>query len=367
MGNFLDPGRYITIRGEIEIEINGTLQKYPRIFDPFERNPYVGVILVPVGFIFPAITIIGIIGNSLIITFMWSREVKVTRSARFFYLTVGLSDLVHNLFFGTLMGILMDALYMWTNKTFWLSTYPEDGAAFWCKLAGFGWYLSENYSNYSIMAFSLERVIIVYFPLGSRKFLSLKFSIILTLTCVVPAWLAMLPDNILLFTTIDDVGWSYTEFSCIEDFEHPFYAFNGIIFLVVLCLIHPLVTATCLLFILRKIRSAGLIRRQNLTNFSDKAFSDSAADTTTTLTLFWVGGLNVVIFIFQGIFWIGYVSILPIITGKGSLIGLFGIGNRIGSSLLNIVHSFNFYIYILLIPSFRDIILFRKFHPFQSA
>ena len=354
MGNYLNPDHYRINRGEKELNVNWTVTKVQNVFDPFIRNPYVGIIIIPVGFIFPVITIIGLVGTIFVILIMANRKVKITKSARFFYLTIGISDLIHNIFFGTLMGILMDALYMWTNKKFWISTYPEDGGAVWCKLAGFFWYLSENYSNYTLMAFSIERLIATYFPIKSRRILSMRFSIILTLICFIPAWLSMLPDNILLFTTVEDLGWSYTEYSCIEDYSHPFYLINGIIFLVVLCGIHAPVTTLCIFAILIKIRGAAKIRKLHLTRVSNKETSlPSVSEISTTLSLFFIGGMNVLIFFFLGITWIGYVLVLRHLLRKEDLIGLFGIGNRIGSSLLTGVHTINFFVYFAIIPSFR--------------
>ena len=122
MGNIINPEWYIIKNPSY----HNFSERNEIFFDPTIRNPYVRMLFIPIGYIFPAIIFFGIITNILIILQLSRNTLKVTSTARLFYLFIAISDTGNNLSNGLGKQILMDAMYMWTDKKTWLSTYPKD-------------------------------------------------------------------------------------------------------------------------------------------------------------------------------------------------------------------------------------------------
>ena len=242
MGNFINKEWYL-IKTLVTVD-NSSEFKEDIIFDPLVRNPHIWILFLPVGYISPFLVLFGIVSNVLILIHMSRKLVKINPSVRFFCLFIGASDLLTTLTFGLGQQILMDAFYMWTDKKFWLSTYPKDfhhanleglnqddsgvsiaifDGIFWCKIFGFFAYLGILSTNYGVVAFSIEGFLAIYFPYWSIRVRSIKFSIVLLSICLIPPSAVILPLNLPVFSSAQDPIWSYTEFSCIEDPSKPLY------------------------------------------------------------------------------------------------------------------------------------------------
>lgn len=343
------------------------------IFDPTLRNPFIWLLFVPIGYISPLLILFGIVSNTLILFHMSRKKLKIISSVRFFYLFIGASDLLYTLSSGLGLQIFMDALYMWTDKTFWLSTYPKEykhsnlegnqsennfsvidifDGIFWCKIFGFFSYLSLLSSTYGVAAFSIERFIAIYFPYWSLRFRSMKLSIVLLIICIVPPWAVLLPLNLLVFSSVPDPTWSFTEFSCIEDPANPLYVIDGIWTGILLLIVHVVITGILIIAIICKIKLASLSRRKNL-ELSKSNTTSSQADRRSSITLVLIALINIVIFGSVGVFWILYVVSATFSEIDMNTALLLGTCVRLTSCLMNTPLCINFLVYLAMIPSFR--------------
>ena len=378
MGNSINSDWYIIKKEFVNSNTSEISQEI--IFDPTIRNPYIGLLFIPLGYISPSISLFGLFANSIILIHMSKKSLKINPSARLFYLFISVSDLINNLSYGVGMQILMDALYMWTDKKFWLSTYPkqytdvanngvsisneaEEGGfqiwniidgVFWCKLFGFLGYLGTICSTYGILAFSIERLIVIYFPFWAMRFRSIKMSVTILVLCVIPPNAIILPLFLIVFSSVPDPTWSYTEFSCIENPENPLYALNGILLGFILLILHVIINAVLIIAILLKINKISNSKeKQSISSHS----SQGTRDLTTSVTLVVLAFVNVIIFGSVGIFYVCYVlsASLSYIDLNTALI--FGTFTRLCSCLINLPLSTNFLIYLAVIPAFRRSVL----------
>ena len=383
MGNFINPDWYQVKQYFPKIE-NGSLMIQESIFDPTIRNPYISLLFLPVGYLSPIIVIFGLVTNFLILIHMGSKSLKVHPSARLFYLFIGVSDLTYNISYGFGIQILMEAMYMWTDKRFWLSSYPKsytpflsnsfesteyllngtesfdtnkfsfevfDGI-FWCKLLVFLTFFSALSSTYGVLAFSVERFIAISFPLWVMRFRSTKLSVILLIICVVPPCAILLPLTLIVVSSQPNPTWSYTEFSCTEDPTNPLFlidVFCGNLFFNIL---HVVLVLFLVVAILWKIRQASLLRKKSLgpsVAVSASAKPGSALnDLRVSITLLLIATVNIIIFGSSGIFWIFYLSFVDY---NASLFA--GTISRIMMCVQNISFCSNFLVYIAIIPAFR--------------
>ena len=371
MGNFINKEWYL-LKKLVPVDNSSEVQEKV-IFDPLLRNPHIWILFLPVGYISPFIILFGIVSNILILIHMSRKKLKLFPSVRFFYLFIGASDLLYNISSGLGMQILMDAFYMWTDKKVWISTYPKgynqanqtesnfsileffDGI-FWCKLFGFIGLFGLLGSPYGVLAFSIERFLAIYFPYWTLRIRSINFSIVLLIICLVPPSVVILSLNLLVFSSVQDPTWSYTEFGCIEDPIKPLYVIGGILTGIFLLILHVVITAILIIAILCKIKLASLARSKNL-SLSNASTAGSQTDLRSSITLVLIAIINIVIFGVCGMFWILYVLSAEFAEIDLNTALMFGTLGRISSCVLNLPFSTNFLVYLAVIPSFRHSVI----------
>ena len=385
MGNIINPEWYI-IKGKVVT--SNFSEVIDVIYDPTAVNPYIWIIYIPVAYISPIIIIFGIIGNFLVLLHMSKRKVNINCNARFFYLFIGVSDLLNNLSYGVGIQILMDAMYIWTDKKLWLSTYPKsieklnivnasyfgeniaemndsrnysffDGldGVFWCKLLLSLWYFTSSCSTFGIVAFSIERFLAVYFPFWSMRVRSIKLSIILLIICIAPPTIVKIPLTIMVGSAIRDPTWSFLEYSCIEDPAHPLYVMAGLT-LSVEVFVHVCLNAVLVIAIIFKIRISAILRKKSCAssggaNLASSQTASSSSELRTSITLLLLAGVNIVIFGSISFFYLIYVLSTPLLYTDSSTAFLAGTFTRISGCICNIPLSINFLIYLIVIPQFR--------------
>ena len=384
MGNIINPEWYI-IKNPSYHNFSETNEIF---FDPTIRNPYVPMLFIPIGYIFPAIIFFGIITNILIILQLSLKTLKVSSTARLFYLFIAISDTGNNLSNGLGKQILMDAMYMWTDKKTWLSTYPKDyikitrenpitdnqtqstsiiefqsktmfsflfiiDGIFWCKILVLIGDFTMYCSTYGVVAFSIERFIAIYFLFWARRPRSVKLSIFLLLVCILPPCVVQLPYDFLAFSSIRDPTWSFTEFSCLDHPENPLYEFGGIA-LVVLLLTHVTLNSFFVIAILIKIRKSSQLRNRTLGHMPiNNAAPTSSSELTTSITLVLVACVNIVSYGFFSLFWVCYILAATWFLIDSNTQLMVGTLSRIFFSLMNVPQCVNFLVYFAVIPSFR--------------
>ena len=385
MGNIINPEWYIikNLSPQNFSQINEI------IFDPTIRNPYIRMLFIPIGFIFPGIIFFGIITNFLTIVQMGRRDLKINSSARLFYLFIGVADIGNNLSNGLGLEILMDAMYIWTDKMTSLSTYPKDytkiagehsvkdnqtestsitefqsknifsflfviDGIFWCKILVLIGDFTMYCSTYGVLAFSLERFTAIYFPFWAMRSRSQKLSIILLVICILPPCIILLPYDFIAFSSVSDPTWSFTEFTCTDDPENPLYEFGGIA-LVVALLTHVTLNSILVIAIVIKIRKSSQMRKTTLGHMgqSSTASSSLSSEFSTSLTLVLVACVNIVSYGVFSLFWICYILAETWLLLDSNTELMVGTLSRIFYCLMNVPQCVNFLVYLAVIPSFR--------------
>lgn len=123
-------------------------------------------------YVLPFICSFGLVAN-LGIVYAYARPAagrECGRSTRVYYLVIGIADEVNLLFQHTIISFLDFGLGYLTGGSFnWPIARTSD---FTCKLWEYIWPWSEQIAGYTMVIFSLERFLAVWFPLKAKGFLS---------------------------------------------------------------------------------------------------------------------------------------------------------------------------------------------------
>ena len=125
--------------------------------------------------------------NLLILAIVPRTAVRVGRSAKLYYSIIAIADLLELLVGSVLWSFLDDGLLLLTGNRFSLRIVRYSDVT--CKLFYLLCELTGNLSNYTIVALSIERCLIVFFPLRAKGIVCLRFSVMLIMIIVAPSWL----------------------------------------------------------------------------------------------------------------------------------------------------------------------------------
>ena len=125
--------------------------------------------------------------NLLIVAIVPRAAVRVSRSAKLYYSIIAIADLLELLVGNVLWSFLDDGLLLLTGNRFSLRIVRYSDAT--CKLFYLLCELTGNLSNYTIVALAIECCLIVFFPLRAKRFVRLRFSVMLIAIIVAPVWL----------------------------------------------------------------------------------------------------------------------------------------------------------------------------------
>lgn len=157
--------------------------------------------------------------NLLIVLIVPRAAVRVSRSAKLYYSVIAVADALELLVGTVLWSFLDDGLLLLTGNRFSLRIARYSHAT--CKLFYLLFELTESLSNYTIVSLALERCLIIFFPLRAKRFVRLRFSVMLIAMVVAPAWLVsfiVVPIIVKLNTEMQQASQSGCE--CEKDEEH---------------------------------------------------------------------------------------------------------------------------------------------------
>ena len=139
----------------------------------------------------PIFIMIGLIGNAIIIIIMPRKEIKVGKSPRFYYISVAVADFINIFNSWFLWAFFKDSLYMWTDGKYSINIAISHIIS--CRTITTIWVFSEIYSDYSVLALSIERVIALFNPLKAKSILTRKIRFLILVVILMPAWLLTVP------------------------------------------------------------------------------------------------------------------------------------------------------------------------------
>ena len=161
--------------------------------------------------------------NLLIVAIVPRAAVRVSRSAKLYYSVIAVADMLELVFGTVLWSFLDDGLLLLTGNRFSVRIARRSDAT--CKLFYLLFELTESLSNYTIVALALERCLIIFFPLRAKRFVRLRFSVMLIALVVAPAWICSfiaVPIIVKLDTNMQQASQSGCE--CEKDDKHSLTA-----------------------------------------------------------------------------------------------------------------------------------------------
>ena len=300
-------------------------------------------------FAFIPLTVLGLIGNLPIIFFMPMKSVKLSSTMKFYYISIAIADFI-DLLVNLLWIGLTDSLNVITNFQFSINIASQND--FNCKVFGSLWILSETYSNYSVIALSIERMVAIYLPYKSKLILNKKFTFFIYSITVFPVSVSLVVMGALIAKVAYIPGISSTGYDCSSyNPSHPLFKFYEIAFPVGMFIIHEAVNfllfVVILIGVFRSIKERNNLMKQD----SMKATYSKAINFAITVLLMIL--INYSVYLPTFFFEILYA----IIRGTDAGVSVI-IGNLYTSflSLLVLAHSVNIFVYYFRIPSFKKII-----------
>ena len=293
-------------------------------------------------FIHPFFSIFGIIGNIWILFTLGLGKVPISTTTKFYYLLIGVGDLsliiCHFFWAG-----LCDTLWIWSKGKFFLCL--DIFSPFSCVIMRLWYYLSEFLSNYTLVAFSIERLIAVCWPFRAKTMLTKTFTIYLLLFLNVPGFLFYL--IVIPFGSAIIPITRVVSFTCHSNYYNIFGLLFNISMSIIILGLHTLVDLVVSIILFLKL----YIFRKNVD--SSLNFKQGSKEISATLTLLM---LCLITFIIYGTCLMAYLVTLTYSYFKIFSDELVSIGYVIFAlfiSSTNIPHSLNILIYLTLIPSFR--------------
>ena len=295
-----------------------------------------------ISFYLPVVLWCGIIGNILIFISMTSKRVNIRKSAKIYYITIAIGDL-GSLIFQHFRFFISTGLWFLTSGRFHLTTYSPVLCKIWLAF----YYCLFSVSMYTVIAFSIERNLALYFPLHHRNLAKRKLAIFLLIFCV------GIPCGFIALSCIGGVGLFYVQKTqlpiCGGDPGSSFYVIYSFSLTVFVFELPEVITTLLVIALLYKIRQIKLARAQ----LRQQEFSLTSKDLKSIMALLSVALINLIIFLPTSILYaitsiLRYMKASPIISEMW--ISLFQVALFFGA----VTHSLNFFVYYIQIPSFKD-------------
>lgn len=296
-------------------------------------------------FYLPIISALGITGNILIIYRMRKSTVQIAKLARYYYIIIAIGDLCSLIFFPIHYFLYITYSHLTSQSILHILT--PFSAKILCKLIISLHLLSYIVSQYTIMAYSTERNIALYFPLRHRKFNKGKLQLLLLMLYIGIPVLFLLPLSVV---TTGHVGLSYSSVpACSPYSAHTFFPLFTLS-AAFLCWFIPAI-GTIVLVLALVIKMISIINSQ--ARILQVSASLNSRERTTLITLVSVALTNICIFV--PICFLSGFSLFMKYSEHSSSINTEIVDDIFHLTLFlgNIMHSMNFFVYPILIPSFR--------------
>ena len=297
-----------------------------------------------VSFYVPFVSVVGIMGNILILIIMGQEKIQIAKSARVYYIIISVGDLGSLIFFYC-RYFLSVGLWFLTSGNFHITTYSIVLCKIWMAL----YYFFFIVSMYTLIAFSIERNFALYFPMQHRASMNTAMQFIILLICV------GIPSAFLLPTAVGAVGVVFAQNAylpiCGGDPKSPFFtlfAFTSTVFAFELPEISTAILIISIILKMNKIRT----ERQKLAQGSTLL---SSAEVRTIMTLLSVALINVIIFLPTSVLH-AIAATVRSINSLSSTAQFWVTLFQIGLLTAGLIHALNLFVYIIQIPSFRGAI-----------
>ena len=292
-------------------------------------------------FVNPTMVVIGIIGNFIIIALFPLKKVHANESAKLYCMVIAVGD-IGTLLLKHLREFITIGLFFISSGKFYIDLfYP-----ILCKILNCSFMVFLVVSMYTVMAFSIERSIAVFWPLKYRAYMTRKATIILLALCVCPPLIILQP---LCLSTMDILKTRPGQLpNCGPDPKNPLYAFTGLAIVVVLMILHAPITLFLVIALVRKLLKNNA-RRSRL---GINAPSQSSIQKQALILLLLVAIINLLFFVPIASLY-GSATFFRVVAPTSYIRQLIDYLVRILYQLTSISHSANFFVYFAIIPSFR--------------
>ena len=295
----------------------------------------------------PIVITIGLIGNLIVMVVMPRKSVKVAATLKFYYVSIAIADFIDIFNSWFLWVILSDTLYLVSGERFSVNLVTLH--SFTCKGMVLVWAISEVYSDYSVTAMTIERLIALYFPLKSKAILTGKFTLIMLLITVLPMWAAIVPFIPMVSNIMYNPGTSATGVHCSRDTSHPLYDYYAFAFNAVMNVIHEVLNTFLVMILIAGIMKITISRKHLIQ--TDNASANVTKIINSAIILMIILIINSIVFLPNFAFGFIYYSVK--LEDDNAMI-IMGNLYRFFADMIVIAHSLNFFVYYWKIPTFRQ-------------
>ena len=298
----------------------------------------------------PTLAILGTIGNVIIIFFLPKKKIKMNDSSKFYCVTIAIGDLGALLFYHVREFVSV-GLWFITSGRYYFHYFNQIS----CKFYSIVYFIFFTISLYTVIAFSIERNIALYWPLKYRAYVAKNVAIVLLCICCSPPLLFLVPLGSL---SINSIQLSSSQLPyCVSDPNSPLYAIFSTALTFFMMLFHPPITAILVLGIILKIITSTYHRAKLGVRVKEEALS--ITEKRSVVTLLAVALINLVIFLPSTIFYSG-TFIIRVQSPSSSIRPLWELLARLAFQLTSLTHSANFFVYFTIIPTFRSALLHKN-------
>ena len=297
-------------------------------------------------FIQPISVLVGAVGNSWILAAFLFSNVNVSRISKLYYVLMAFSDLLvctKN----CVWDVLCDSLWIITGGqvAFCFDTLSQ----YSCIFINLWYYLSEIVSNYAVAALSIERMIAIMVPFTAKRILGTRFTWILLAILIAPEslyFLIVVPIVSKVVSPFPRVNGAL----CFRETGNLLGYSIGVADIIIILTVHviiDLIASIVVIIKLKKVRS----KREEMCNRTTRK---SSKETQAILTML---GLAISNLLLYGACFLARLGVLAteIFPSLGEKLGNLLNGIFLFAVLSTIIpHCLNFFIYLILLPSFRN-------------
>ncbi len=315
---------------------------------------YIPLIFVPVG----------LIGNILIIFAFSKKSLNVPKQHRYYYILTAIGDCVAIIGRQLLLTFLGQGLYALSNYTiiFYISTFSVGNCLFSYNAYGVG----EMISNYTMAVFCIERFICIKFPLKAKSLINFKRVVISHFIIVAPLTLYEIFHITLTHNLVPTSSGPIPQ-KCGTDESLPYVVIMTLINNFVLKYGHMFISFIFNILLIIYIRKAQILRKKllsNTTNDSSKVNVLSNSEITTAIIILLSSIVSLISWVTHSVlsqteYILGNIAVENPAIKSGWLYKLCDKGYNLAKSILIFGHVINFWVLILKMKSFRNIIFFR--------
>ena len=302
----------------------------------------------------PAMIVLGVFNNIAILTLMKRAEINIGKKFKRYYTLIAFFDLSAIISIDLIESYLEDGLSLTTDGKFFIST--KTYSAWSCKLISAWWVVSTTISNYTLAALCVERMVAICFPLRAKSLMTGKWRLGQWCLLILPGFLLVLPMALYFH---DVVQIAEDKFICSP--ANPtsplffVYAWSGCF---LAFFFHGCIMLVCSLLITAKLILEGAKKSKLAINGKRNTSKEMHAALTVVILAILQCCSYFPTTVFCMIFCLAMGNIKFRQENPDSFAGI-ALAYDMVVVTFSVAHCWNFYLYLVRIPSFRKLFLKR--------